>query len=191
MDRSRSRRSTVLATSALAVLAFIPLARGEWPWAKEFNFYESNMASTSQEGRFELLDRAAFAALMIGEIEKARAYAEESLRLAPSYPDSWNYAYSMYHSHIVLGHLALLRGDVDGAEDELRAAAQAPGSETLTKFGPNMSLAKALLEKGRQTSVLAYFEACRRLWSGDVGHLDAWRAAVERGEIPDFKGHLR
>jgi hypothetical protein len=57
-------------------------------------------------------------------------------------------------------------------------------------FGPNMTLAKALLEKGRKETVLRYFELCRKFWKMDDGRLDRWRDAVRTGRIPDFGANL-
>ena len=187
MNPSRS----MLAVAALSMLTFAPLAHGEgWPWARQLETYESHMKETaSREGRFEALDHAAVAALMLGKIETARSYAEESLGMAESYSHNWNYGNAIHDGHAVLGLLALQKDDVTRGEVELLAAGRTPGSGTISKYGPNMSLAKALLEKGRRTAVLAYLEECRLFWD-DHGRLDEWELAVEQGEIPDFKGRL-
>jgi hypothetical protein len=89
----------------------------------------------------------------------------------------------------VLGLLALQKDDVTRAEVELLAAGRTPGSGTISKYGPNMSLAKALLRRDGETAVLAYLEECRLFWD-DHGRLDEWELAVEQGELPDFKGRL-
>jgi hypothetical protein len=57
-------------------------------------------------------------------------------------------------------------------------------------FGPNMSLAKDLVEKGERDSVLAYFELCRKFWEKDEGRLDQWSRDVKSGKVPDFGGNL-
>lgn len=73
----------------------------------------------------------------------------------------------------------------------LRAAGETPGSPQLNSFGPNMTLAKDLLERGERDAVLAYFEACRVFWKMGGNSLDAWRQDVEAGRIPNFGANLR
>ena len=55
-------------------------------------------------------------------------------------------------------------------------------------YGPNMSLAKDLLEKGERQVVLDYFALCRRFWN--YGRLDDWSQQVKEGKIPDFGANL-
>lgn len=57
-------------------------------------------------------------------------------------------------------------------------------------FGPNMSLAKDLLEKGERDTVLQYFELCRRFWKMDHGQLDEWTRQVKAGKVPRFGANL-
>ena len=56
----------------------------------------------------------------------------------------------------------------------------------MNSFGPNMSLAKDLLEKGERETVLNYFELCRKFWNMDYGKLDEWSREVKAGRIPQF-----
>ena len=44
------------------------------------------------------------------------------------------------------------------------AAGATPGSPQLDSFGPNMTLAKELLEKGQPDVVLHYFALCKNFW---------------------------
>ena len=61
----------------------------------------------------------------------------------------------------------------------------------LNSFGPDMSLAKVLLEAGERDVVLQYFQLCGAFWKHDIqGSLPAWTAAVREGLIPDFRGNL-
>jgi hypothetical protein len=55
-------------------------------------------------------------------------------------------------------------------------------------YGPNMSLAKDLLEKGEKQGVLDYFALCRKFWNS--GRLDEWSQQVTEGTIPDFGANL-
>jgi hypothetical protein len=60
----------------------------------------------------------------------------------------------------------------------------------MNSFGPNMSLAKDLLEKGEREVVLEYFELCRKFWKMDNGRRNDWSQEVKAGKIPDFGANL-
>jgi hypothetical protein len=47
-----------------------------------------------------------------------------------------------------LGLIAVHKNDIETARRELLESGKTPGSPTLNSFGPNMILAKELLEKG-------------------------------------------
>ncbi len=51
-----------------------------------------------------------------------------------------------------------------GWKKYLIAAGKSPGSPQMDSFGPNMTLAKDLLEKGERDAVLEYFMRCRKFW---------------------------
>ncbi len=93
----------------------------------------------------------------------------------------------VHGANLVLGHVALRRGEVETAESHLLAAGDVGRSPVLASFGPNMSLARALLLRGRQQVVLEYFDKCSSFW----GRLAEWRADVEAGEMPNFRANLR
>ena len=60
----------------------------------------------------------------------------------------------------------------------------------MNSFGPNMMLAKDLLEKGERDTVLQYFELCRKFWKMDWGKLNQWSKEVRMGQTPDFGANL-
>ena len=61
----------------------------------------------------------------------------------------------------------------------------------IDSFGPNMSLAKDLLEAGETHAVIASFEQCRTFWKMDGTQLDRWTADVRDGKVPNFGANLR
>lgn len=71
----------------------------------------------------------------------------------------------------------------------LLEAGRTPGSPQLSSFGPNMQLARELLEAGETRPVLEYFELCRKFWPSPA--LDAWAAEVRAGQIPEFGANLK
>ncbi len=92
---------------------------------------------------------------------------------------------------MVLGRIALRRGFIKQASDNLLAAGATPGSPQLDSFGPNMTLAKELLEHGQPDVVLEFLGLCKKFWKLDSGRLDEWAAEVRKGKVPDFGTNLR
>ena len=75
-------------------------------------------------------------------------------------------------------------GDKKLAGTDLLKAADVAGSPPLSSFGPNMMLAKELLENGHKAVVLKYFAACGKFWADES--LKDWKKEVMDGAIPDF-----
>ncbi|HZR28725.1 MAG TPA: tetratricopeptide repeat protein [Terriglobales bacterium] len=122
-----------------------------------------------------------------GDDAKAQAYAEEMLRSAGQ-GESWNIGNAVHQGNLLLGRLALKRDDLEEAKKRLLAAGKTPGSPQLDSFGPNMLLAKELLEKKQKEVVLQYFDECAKFWHQD--RLDQWRETVSQGRIPNFGANL-
>ncbi|MBZ5706482.1 MAG: hypothetical protein LAN63_14115 [Acidobacteriia bacterium] len=160
--------------------------------AKSLKVFEQALRDT-HDPRDQLNDlpEAAQAAFEAGEYERAAAYSKEVLSLAdrPDYADS--NADAIHYGNIVLGRIALRQGNVAAASAFLLKAATVKGNPHLDTFGPNMMLAKELLEKGERKSVLEYFDLCGKFWTDDDGKLGQWRSAVLSGANPDFGANLR
>ena len=118
--------------------------------------YESVLATAGEEQRRALLTRVAGVALEAGDHEKARSYAGELSTEPRKHAGSWNYGNAIHHGHLVLGRLALLDDNVEGAREHLLAAGRTPGSPQLNSFGPDMTLARELLDRGEREAVVAY-----------------------------------
>ena len=152
--------------------------------------YERSLGrEQDSEARQAILSNVAKAALEAGETAKARAYAEEMLKAAgDSGGNGWNYGNMIHHGHLILGRLALRTGDLQQAKEHLLAAGKTPGSPQLNSFGPNMMLARELLEKGERQAVLEYFELCGTFWKQDK--LAEWTKEVQAGKVPEFGANL-
>ena len=148
--------------------------------------YERSLANMDGEERENLLPELAKVALEAGDAAKARGYAEEMLKSDAQ--ESWNAGNLVHHGHLVLGRIALRDGDTKTAQEHLLAAGKTQGSPQLNSFGPNMTLAKELLEKGERQAVLEYFKLCEKFWKRD--NLEAWTQEVQAGKIPDFGANL-
>jgi hypothetical protein len=92
--------------------------------------------------------------------------------------------------NLVLGRLALQGGDVGKAREHLLAAGRVSGSPVLKSFGPNMLLAKELVERGERETVVEYFHLCGKFWEHEGGKLGRWEAVVKQGGTPDFGPNL-
>jgi TonB family protein len=141
--------------------------------------------------RFYALNSLAKAALDAGAAEKAAAYANELLAAAAQHPEDWNYGNAVHDGHTTLGLLAIRQGEVDKASQHLLESAPIAGSPQLNSFGPSMSLAKELLDKGERGAVLQYFSLCRTFWKMGAQSLDAWSEAVRNGKTPNFGISMR
>jgi hypothetical protein len=134
---------------------------------------------------------SAWAALIAGDLEEAETKANQMLEAVPGRSSEWNRGNLIHHAHLILGHVRLREGDVSAAEEHLLAAGrETPGSPGLNSFGPNMTLAKALLERGRREAVLEYFRECATFWQGRRDRLAEWHHTVQAGGMPDFGPNL-
>ena len=140
--------------------------------------------------RFYALGDAAKMSFEMGDIAGATKYAEELASLAPKYKERGGNGNAIHDSNVVLGRIAVREGNIEAAKAYLVEAGRTPGSPNLNSFGPNVSLAKDLLEKGETEIVIAYFEACKTFWEMDRGRLDTWIELATKGEIPDFGANL-
>ena len=138
-------------------------------------------------------DRAdeAWRLLVAGNLDEAASMASQALAdvRASEYPEELGN--DVHHANLVLGHVHLRRGDLVAAEECLAAAGATPGSPQLDSFGPNMSLAEALLDHDRTDAVLRYFDQCATFWDERFSRLPQWRAHVRAGERPSFGPNLR
>lgn len=98
----------------------------------------------------------------------------------------WMYGDIVHKANIFLGRMALQKGKTNEAKHYLLQAGKTPGSPVLGSFGPDMTLAKELLEKGERKAVIEYLELCAKFWKSGKGRLTWWKSTLEAGGIPDF-----
>ena len=145
---------------------------------------------SNEMGKRMLLPQLTTSAFEAGEIEKARLWAVESLNQQSSSNLDPSFADSDHHAHIILGRIALRRENLAEARQQLIAAGKSPGSPVLGSFGPNMMLAKELLERGERDTVIHYFQECASFWKLHGDKLVDWTATVKSGGIPNFGANL-
>ena len=142
---------------------------------------ELELAAASETSVHDILLLAEMA-LDVANLDVAEARSRQVLAM----PDID--ANDVHHAHNFLGRVALRRGDKAAAVDHLYKAGDVSGSPQLNSFGPNMALAKELLEAGVRDAVLEYFNQVQRFWKD--AQLEEWRKNVKRGETPDFRANL-
>ena len=137
--------------------------------------------------RVDLLPDLALAALAAGEPDKARVHALAMLEAAPSRRDRGD---PLHYGNLVLGHLALDANDLAEARTRLLAAGRTGRLPIERSGAPDMSLAKALLQRGESGTVLEYLELCLDFWPEGKERLLDWIVLVEAGLVPDFRRNL-
>ena len=142
--------------------------------------------------RLLVLERIAVVAFQAGRLEDGTAYARDMLALAVARSAESQYAEAIHTANVVLGRIALQRGDLTLAKEHLKSAAASPGGGTLAINGPRMDLARDLLLAGERPTVVAYLDACRGFWAAgrDRKIIDEWLTVVRSGKMPRFEGYL-
>jgi uncharacterized membrane protein YeaQ/YmgE (transglycosylase-associated protein family) len=184
----------VFLNGLLLTLLMLPLLTGKrilrTPQERLYTATNTLAHAGNDESRFYALDDAAKESFNAGSIEDASNFAHELLKLAPSFQGNWNYGNAIQDGNLVLGRIAARDGRMDDAKRYLLEAGKSPGSPTMDSFGPNMSLARDLLQKGERDTVLQYFQLCHNFWTGDHGKLNQWGDEVKAGMIPNFGANL-
>lgn len=199
-----------LARDALQKACALDKANPKWPAALG-QLYALDMMRASPEGKVEAATQAltqfelaykltedpgfrllhltgiAKAAFAAGKFDRAKQAAEQMLDESDksSSPDR-----VIHQASIILGRVALRGGDVAKAKEYLLQAGDVGAAAGLRTFGPNMALAKDLLEKGETDAVLEYFRLCGEFWEMGEARLAEWTATVKAGKVPDFGANL-
>jgi hypothetical protein len=197
--RLRLRHSAALGTCVFATLFILLVALSFYAtFSNAPMTHEARLQRALQEVRsantdiqkFYALGDAAKESFVLSHIDDARQFATDLLRIAEKCRGDWNYGNAIHDGNLVLGRIALREGRVDDAKRFLLVAGNTPGSPQLDSFGPNMSLAKDLLEHGETSVVLEYFELCRKFWEMESGKLNDWAKDIQAGKVPDFGANL-
>ena len=158
---------------------------------RALSMMESSLQQTSDtEWRMGRLGEISKIAFNAGEYQKAEKYAQELLKIAEPHPTDQNYGQALHDGNMILGRLDLKQNNIAKARIHLLKAGHTPGGGTLSSFGPNMSLAKDLLERGEKATVIEYLQLCKNFWSYPRNPIDTWLQAIQAGKIPDFGANL-
>ena len=160
------------------------LSQAQRPWIAD------DTLVSKEEKRFYDLTECLQKKFDSGKFQGARDSIDQLKLLLPKYLRNWNYGNATHKMNIIKGRMALREGKIDDAKRFLLDAGKTHGSPQLNSFGPNMSLAKDLLEKGEKNAVLEYFDLCRVFWKNDSNKLDTWSSEVKNDRIPRFGPNL-
>lgn len=137
------------------------------------------------------------AALEAKETELAKQHAIETLQKNTD-ETSDHYGNVIHNANQILGRCALREGNLADAKAYLLKAGATPGSPQLNSFGPQLHLARELLEKGEKETVLQYLDLVSKFWASDneesaLGNqisnehaalIAGWKREIAEGKIP-------
>jgi tetratricopeptide (TPR) repeat protein len=159
--------------------------------AEAIRILEAALASVPEtEDTSALLMELTEAAAAANDWQKCELAAQRLLDCVGARDLGWMHGNAVFYGHTGIGRAALRRGDIEESKRRLLAAVAMSGSPQLSSFGPNMSLARELLEVGEREVVLEFFERCRGFWKLHLDLLDSWKDVVLQGDIPDFGANL-
>ena len=168
----------------------IPNPKDFTPQARYERAIKELKAASTELDRFYALPEVSITSFEVGKTEEAEKYANELLKLAPSYKSDWNYGNAIQNANIVFGRIAVTKNEIAKAKEYLLKAGDTPGSPQLNSFGPNMTLARDLLEKSENDVVIQYLENCKKFWELSGDKLDFWIFQINKGNMPDFGANL-
>ena len=151
---------------------------------------ERTAAAELEKTSGPVLESLAGLALDVGDRAAAEKYANALMNSVPAIPEEAMRGQMLHKAHIFVGRLELAKGNIDAAKEHLLAAGRVQKGVTLSSFGPNMSLAKELLEHGQKGVVLQYLDECAEFWTTGGPRLAKWKQEIEAGNVPEFGANL-
>jgi hypothetical protein len=167
--------------------------------------YDASVAALKKEPNVHLQEvlpclqlNLALAALEAGDTELAKKHATETLNKnadpKKTDPKNLNYGNIIHDANQTLGRVALRDGKLADAKSYLLKSGATPGSAQLNTFGPQMPLARELLEKGEKETVLQYLDLVSNFWATDFEETEqtkehaatiaGWKREINDGKIP-------
>src|SRR5215212_2966817 len=137
--------------------------------------------NTDPANEFYRLTKASADAFGARDYSNAKELSRRLLIEAEVWKKNWNYGNATHTANLVLGRVALIEGDIDGAKTFLLEAGKTTGSPQLNSFGPDMLFASEMLKRGEKETVLRYFDLCAKFWPARFSKLDEWKASIAKG----------
>jgi len=120
--------------------------------------------------------------------DRAARYCQDAIALAPKFRGESYHGYAVYRANMILGTLALWKGDSKTAVRHLLEASKAPASEELAYYAAPAAerLVKYLLKGGEREPVIQFLEAMARTNVMQKDYLLESAAAIRRGQMPSW-----
>ena len=149
-----SARSTYVCANCIASTEFERGRRAE----QLAKMSSSELATVSDSDRILLTLGLLRKAWMQQKPEDVAAKARHLLDLAARNRNDAQYGDAVFEANMLLGKIALRRGDKKAAGRNLLAAADTPGSERIRRGEFEMNLPRALVDWGERRTVAEFFE---------------------------------
>jgi hypothetical protein len=117
--------------------------------------------------------------------DAAAAKARELLDLAARNQSDALYGDAVFEAKLILGKMALRRGDKKAAARDLLAAADAPSSDRIRRGLIEMNLPRALVDWGERRAVAEFLERMAPKTDRSKQFRD-WAAEIRKGVNPDL-----
>jgi hypothetical protein len=151
---------------------------------------QANVAAMKGDQRLYALSDLVKQAVRESKFDDAKAIATEMLGAAAKAPDNQLSGRATFDANLALGSVAFRQGDKVAAGRYMLAAAEAKGTPSLGSFGPNMTLARDLLNAGEKDTVLEFFRLMAISWPRESVQFGKWADQVRAGEKPEFGVYL-
>jgi hypothetical protein len=112
-------------------------------------------------------------------------YAAKLLREHGQSGDPEN-GYAVYTGNLILSQSALDNNDNAAAAKYLLLAATSSGVGNVADSGPDITVARVLLQRGDKETVIEYLRRCHNLWPKGAPLLDRWQTQIRNGRTPNF-----
>lgn len=156
---------------------------------KALKHYKDAYQLSDLTTRSRYLPTVVKAAWYAEDFKQLEIFAADMKKMLESDPKG-NQGNLIFWTNTAYGLLAVHKGDYKEAADYLLKSAETPGSSKLNSFGPNMLLARAVLEHGDKESVLKFFAQCERFWKIGKKQMGRWVKDMQLGDMPNFGAHL-
>ncbi len=156
-------------------------------------FEEALSLTEGSTGRYNVLLHLPEAAFYAQQFDSACNFSVKLLDQAHELDEElqpagiWSYVDAINRANVILGRVAVRRGQLDNAKQFLLRAAKIKGTGTFFP-GPDTELAQELLEGGQRAAVLEYVNLCTKVWTDqrNLQSLNRWTALIKAGETRVF-----
>ncbi len=130
-------------------------------------------------------------------MDRAKELATELVLEFGQYESGWKFDDSTHLGNVILGRVALRRGETAVAKRHLLVALRAPLRQQYASLSHiDLELARELFAKGEKDIVLEYLQMCENLsnfkaypesYAVELKSLKAWQGQIKQGLRPSFE----